>query len=61
VHDPRLGVLELEPKLAEDLSQRRKRRFGLRPCPAHRQQIVGEPDQNSVSALCPLPVEPMQG
>ena len=60
VHDPGLGVLELEPKLAQDLPQRQKRRVGLRPCPAHRQQIIREPDQNPVPALRPLPVKPMQ-
>ena len=36
VHDPGLGILELEPKFAQDLPQRRERRLGLRPCPAHR-------------------------
>ena len=59
VHDPGLGVLELEPKLTQDLPQRRKRRFGLRPRLAHRQQIIREPDKNPVPAICPLPVKPM--
>src|SRR6476646_4327259 len=60
VHDPGLGVLELEPKLAKDLPQRRERRLALRPRLAHRQQIIREPDKNPVPALRPLPVKPMQ-
>jgi hypothetical protein len=60
VHDPGLGVLELEPKLAQDLPQRRERRFGFRPRSAHCQQIVRETDKNPVPALRPLPVKPMQ-
>ena len=59
VHDPGLGVLELEPKLAQDLPQRQQRRLDLRPCPTHHQQIVRETNQNSVPALGPLPVKPV--
>ena len=60
VHDPRLGVLELKAQLRPDQPQRRKRRLGLRPRSAHRQQIVREPNENSVSPVCPLPVKPVQ-
>src|SRR6185312_13554930 len=40
VHDPGLGVLELEPEFAEDLPHRGERCFGLLPCSAHHKQIV---------------------
>ena len=59
VHDPGLGVLELQAKLTQDLPQRHERRFGFRPCSAHHQQIVGETDKHPLPALCPLPVEPV--
>jgi hypothetical protein len=60
VHDPGLGVLELKPKLAEDQPHRGECRFGLLLRPAHHDQIVREPDQDSLPALGPLPVEPVQ-
>jgi len=59
VHDPCLGVLELKAQLRQDQPQRRKRRFGLLPRSAHRQQIVCETDENPLPALRPLPVKPV--
>jgi hypothetical protein len=56
VHDPGLGVLQLEPKFAQDQPQRRERRLGFPPCPAHRKQIVCEPHEDPVPALGALPV-----
>ena len=37
VHDPRLGLLELEPQLFEDRRERRKRLFGFLSTVAERQ------------------------
>jgi hypothetical protein len=55
LHDPRLGVVEREPELGEDLAQRHKRALGLTPGPAHHDHIVRETHQNAGSALRPLP------
>ena len=60
VHDPRLGLLGLKAQLGQHLPQRRKRRLGLCPRPAHRHQIVCVADQNPVTALRPAPVKPVQ-
>ena len=68
VHDPGLGVLELKAQLRQDQPQRRKRRLGLRPRLAHRQQIIRETHespapalgQSPVPALGPLPVKPVE-
>src|SRR5450755_2895757 len=45
LHDPRLGVLEHESELGEDLPQRHKRALGLSPGPAHHDHIVRETHQ----------------
>jgi hypothetical protein len=41
VHDARLGVLELEPKLGQDRRERLEGVLGFPLGLAHRQQIVG--------------------
>jgi hypothetical protein len=53
-------MLRLEAQLGQHLPKRRKRRFGLRPRSAHRPQVVGVAHQHPVSALRPLPVEPLR-
>ena len=60
LHDSRLGVLEREPELGEDLTQRDQRALGLSPGPAYHDHIVGEPHQLSGTALRPLPVKPVE-
>ena len=60
VHDPRLGLLGLEPELGQDRPQRREGALGLRLRPAHHHQIVRVADQHPVPARLPLPVEPVQ-
>src|ERR1019366_682256 len=60
VHDPCLSVLELKAQLRQDQPQRRKRRLGLLPRPAHRQQIIRETNETPMPARRPLPVKPMQ-
>ena len=41
VHDPCLGLLELEPELGQDRRERQQRSFGFLSAVAERQQIVG--------------------
>jgi len=60
VHDPRLGVLELQAQFRQDLPKRDKRRLGFCARAAQRQQIICITDENPCSALNPLPVKPVQ-
>ena len=60
MHDPRLGLLELKPQLGEDRRERLKRPFGFLPTVAERQQIIRVAHQHTATAVCPLPVKPVQ-
>ena len=60
VHDPRLRLLRLKPKLREECPERGKRAPGLRLRPAHHHEIVGVADKDTVPARLPVAVEPVQ-
>ena len=60
VHDPRLRRLELKAHLGEDRGERLKGALGFPSGRAYRQQIVCVAQKYPVSALGPLPVEPVQ-
>ena len=51
IHDPGLGVLEVEPELRQDHRERLKSALGLLFAAAYRQQIVCIPNQYSAAAL----------
>src|SRR5215207_7229232 len=60
VHDPGLGLLELEAHLGQDGRERRKGVLGLALAVTQHDQVIREADQHPFPARRPLPVEPVQ-
>jgi hypothetical protein len=60
LHDPRLRLLERQAQLGQDGVERLQGTLGLRPAPAHHDQIVGVAHQDAAAARLPDPVKPVQ-
>ena len=60
MHDPRLGLLQLQAQLRQDRRERLEGVLGFPLGLAHHQQIVRVAHQHPGAAPIPLPVEPVQ-